>query len=260
MNRRLAHSRWRRMPGVYRIGQRKMPGPEADLQRLTLYLPGGLLDRAESLAAAAGAESVQAYCEEVLRQGIEEEESRRQLAHVEARRGAMEGLDAIANDPDYLVEWTASAAREAPGDGGDPEAPQERSAPMPPAQGSNPGREAAGVILHHAALQGEPPPALLASLRRGEPIDPDAARELLQALIDLEGALRDHEAIERRLAFALHRLAFESQVLVTDGWPALGHDAPTIEALRLVQEAVDRVLSGDDIRYYTEAPPPSEPA
>jgi hypothetical protein len=257
VNRRLAHSRWRRLPGLYRIGQRRMPGPDAELQRLSLYLPGGLLDRAEALATLAGAESVQTYCEQLLKHAIEQEEARRRLAQVQASRGAMEGLDAIANDPDYLVEWTASAGKEPR----DRPAPGELPAPAEqhPPPGEPPGREAAALVLHHAALDGEQPPAFLASLRRGEPVDPNAARELLQALVDLEGALHEHAAIDRRLAFALHRLAFEAQVLVTDGWPALGSDAPTIETLRLVQEAVDRVLSGDDIRYYTDAPASLEP-
>ena len=55
--------------------------------------------------------------------------------------------------------------------------------------------------------------------------------------------------IDRRVAFALHRLAFEGQLLVSEGWPALGQDAATVSLLRAVQEAVDRVLSGEDIRY-----------
>ena len=50
----------------------------------------------------------------------------------------------------------------------------------------------------------------------------------------------------------LHRLALESQVLLTDAWPG-AFDERVITAIRTVQEAVERILSGQDIRYY----PPS---
>jgi hypothetical protein len=241
VNRNLKYSRWRRLPGLYRIGQKWMPGPEADLHRISLYLPGAVLDRAEALAAEAGVESVQAYCEALLTQAIEQAAAHRTLAEFEAEHGQLEGLDAIANDPEYLTEWTATTARETlPSD---PQADAPAGDPPPPVA------EAAAIVVRHFAGAGEPPPALLASLRRGEAIDPDAARELLDALTILERALRERPSIDRRLAFALHRLAFESQILISDAFPALGSDPATVETLRLVQEGVDRVLSGEDIRY-----------
>ena len=51
------------------------------------------------------------------------------------------------------------------------------------------------------------------------------------------------------MAHALHRLALESQVLLTDAWPG-AFDARMIATIRTVQEAVERILSGQDIRYY----------
>ena len=63
--------------------------------------------------------------------------------------------------------------------------------------------------------------------------------------------------LDRRLAFALHRLAFESQILHTDAWPG-AFDAWTVDTLRAVQEAVERILSGQDIRYYPRLDPPPE--
>ena len=42
---------------------------------------------------------------------------------------------------------------------------------------------------------------------------------------------------------------FEGQILHTDAWPG-AFDAWTVDTLRAVQEAVDRILSGQDIRYY----------
>jgi hypothetical protein len=247
------YSRWRRLPGVRRISEYRLPHPDVELQRLTLYLPGGLLDRAEKLAARVGAESVQAYCEVLLAEAIENASDRDQATIIGARQGTLGGLDAIANDPDYLAEWSASAAPPPP-------PPPENTAnalPPPEAQSEEPMDRipAEEVILRHATLVGDDPRALLATLRRGEVVDPDSARELLQALIDLERAYRDRTAIGRRLAYALHRLAFEGQVLLTDAWPAVPADPGTVDVLRIVQEAVDRVLSGEDIRYYGANPP-----
>jgi hypothetical protein len=62
--------------------------------------------------------------------------------------------------------------------------------------------------------------------------------------------LRDATSLDRTFAFALHRLAFEGQVLLTDAHSDAAADPATVDALRRVQEAVDRVLSGEDIRYY----------
>lgn len=243
MDRDLKYSRWRRLPGLYRIGQRKPPDPGSDPQRLSLYLPAALLDRAASLAGRAGADSVQTYCEMLLSRAIQQEDARRRLDEFEAEHGPLEGLDAIANDPEYLTEWTARGPLEAAPEN----SPDREAAETEKADEAAP--RSRDVVLRHLAARGEPPPALLASLRLGQPVDPDAARELLDALIDLERELRDHPEIDRQLAFVLHRLAFESQVLITDAFPTLGNDPATVETLRLVQESVDRVLSGEDIRY-----------
>ena len=78
------------------------------------------------------------------------------------------------------------------------------------------------------------------------------------ALNQLEDELSGAETIDRRTAHALHRLALESQVLLTDAWPGV-FDERMITAIRTVQEAVERILSGQDIRYYpATADPGSE--
>ena len=73
----------------------------------------------------------------------------------------------------------------------------------------------------------------------------------------LEHELRGNDTLDRRLAHRLHRLALESQVLLTDAWPGV-FDEAVIQAIRTVQEAVERILSGQDIRYYPAAHPESE--
>jgi hypothetical protein len=96
----------------------------------------------------------------------------------------------------------------------------------------------------------------LPCLRRGEPVPAAKVAELNRALSGLEQAFRGSAAIDRRVAHALHRLALESQVLLTDAWPG-AFDERVIADIRTVQEAVERILSGEDIRYYpTTSPAP----
>jgi hypothetical protein len=260
------YSRWRRLPGVHRITEQRIPDHRAELQRLTLYLPGAVLDQAEILAARAGAANVQAYCEDLLRYALELEAARDRESHDPAARVPFLSLDALENDPDYLAEWTASATHPArPSLGGPSEPEVEYEAP--PAlggalAGDGPAEEPSIVhgtdpstsILRHAAIGPEDPSAFLPTLRRGEPIHHATAEELLRALLELERSLVGQAQIDRRLAYALHRLAFEGQVLLTDAWPNVAADQATVDVLRMVQEAVDRTLSGEDIRYYARGP------
>ncbi len=276
MAKRPRTSRWRRLPGVYRFHERKAPDPDREEQRISLFLPQGVLDSAAELAAREGS-TVQEYCQRLLIRGVEGEQARTRLEEEESRRGKFEGLRAIADDPDYLAEWQAAADPISPrfvSEAGDETAApdvgtlpivwlgEDQVAPSTddptvtgPTQvvdtGPPSSHPAIAVVHRHAGLTDqEDPTGLLPSLRRGQGIGPASARELLLALEDLEVALRDAAFIERRLAYALHRLAFEGQVLLTDGWPSRAVDSATVDVLRLVQEGVDRVLSGEDIRYY----------
>ena len=71
----------------------------------------------------------------------------------------------------------------------------------------------------------------------------------MAALHRLEAEQQGASVLDRRLAYALHRLALESQVLLTEAWPGVFDDR-TVGAIRAVQEVVERILSGQDIRYY----------
>ena len=115
---------------------------------------------------------------------------------------------------------------------------------------------AADVISRHAG-SGEDQSGFLSCLRRGEPVPGAKSAELIYALNQLEDELRGSDVIDRRTAHALHRLALESQVLLTDAWPGV-FDERVITVIRSVQEAVERILSGQDIRYYP-APQASAP-
>jgi hypothetical protein len=111
------------------------------------------------------------------------------------------------------------------------------------------------VLWRHVAPD-EDDRAFLPCLRRGEAVPSEKVAELEGALGQLELELRGAEVLDRSLVHALHRLALESQVLLTDAWPGV-FDEPVIAAIRSVQEAVERILSGQDIRY---TPSPSGPS
>jgi hypothetical protein len=96
----------------------------------------------------------------------------------------------------------------------------------------------------------------LPCLRRGEAVPAAKVTELARALGQLEDELRGAELLDRRAAHALHRLALESQVLLTDAWPGV-FDENVVGAIRAIQEAVERILSGEDIRYYPGAAEPA---
>jgi hypothetical protein len=235
---------WKRPNGSFRLGQGKPVVGNLDEQRLTLYLPAFVLDQAEDQAYRAGYTTVQKYCATLLRDAIEDVRRRDQVAEAEAKRGALIGFHAITEDPEYLAEWSASAT---PRERGEihvigPTGPEADA--MLPANS-----QAAQVVLRHGAVGSDDPGGFLATVRRGESVPEAAAGELLQALNALELEYHDARSIDRRVAYALHRLAFEGQVLHTDAWPG-ALDESTVNLLRIVQEAVDRVLSGEDIRYY----------
>ncbi|MHB1557378.1 MAG: hypothetical protein ACYC61_07855 [Isosphaeraceae bacterium] len=108
--------------------------------------------------------------------------------------------------------------------------------------------EAVEIVRRHAGFSREER-GFLPCLRRGVPVPPVQSNELIRALNQLELEHRDATVIDRRLSHALHRLALESQVLLTDAWPGV-FDARMIAVIRAVQESVERILSGQDIRYY----------
>jgi hypothetical protein len=273
-----------------------LPDPNQEEQRISLYVPGAFLDMAEAQASRLGSGMLHDYCAELLKKAIEAERVREHVAEVEAKRGPMEGLHEIAADPEYLAELSAAAVpRETAGpepevsddstvptrfleaemeQAQDEERPAELGsashaddfAPLPPARVEGQGHDrqprrlsalspAAEVVLRHAGQSGDDPQAFLPCLRRGAPLAPEEVSELAQALHELETECRLARAMDRRLTFALHRLAFESQILHTDAWPG-SFDAWTVDVLRAVQEAVERILSGEDIRYY---PDPAQP-
>jgi hypothetical protein len=105
------------------------------------------------------------------------------------------------------------------------------------------------VVLSHVGLGRDDPRTFLPSLRRGVPVSPEKIDELMTSLRRLETDNQGATLLDRRLSYALHRLAMESQVLLTEAWPGVFDDRMQA-SIRGVQEMVERILSGQDIRYY----------
>lgn len=240
--------RLRRPAGSFHIGQRKPPDPGLAPERISVYLPAALFDLAQDQSLRAGASSVQTYCEGLLRSAIEAEHDRDQVRETEERRGPLEGFRAISDDVEYLAEWAAPRDRPALQILPYSDPPAATLATEPDLLTIAPLSPAAEAVILHAGRGPDDPTAFLPTLRRGEPIGSATLAEVERALVELEIESREHARVDRRVAFALHRLAFEGQILLTDAWPG-AFDEWTVAAIRTVQEGVDRVLSGEDIRY-----------
>lgn len=264
MAKRPKYSRWRRLPRVYRSGEFKLPDPNPEPQRLTLYLKDELLEAAERQAEQAGVETVQRYCEGLLARAIQSEQIREHVAEIEARSGPLEGLQEIANDPAYLAEWSEQTSPREPDEPialeidlnrlADPIATPVELVPPQSLEAIESLSSSALVVLHHAGQAGgDDHLAFLPSLRRGEMVSVNEIADLARALQTLETETSEAQFLDRRVAFALHRLAYEGQILHTDAWPGV-FDAWTVDTLHAVQEAVERILSGQDIRYYPTKP------
>lgn len=103
----------------------------------------------------------------------------------------------------------------------------------------------ADVVRRHAGLGREDRWSFLPCLRRGEPAPASMVDELIEALERLARENPESPVLERRLSYALYRLALESQVLLTEVWPG-AFDERTVLAIRAVQAAVERNFTGRD--------------
>ena len=193
------------MPGTFRTHERKGPDPDAEPQRIVLYMPVAAMDMAEQLAYRARVETVQRYCETLLMQALTAEERRSHDANgVIGLESRSDTARTVADDPDYLEEWTAAVLDQF-------DSPQLLQGPEPsrPVSTDPPGvpntpelivePSAVEVVLRHAGLRGHDPDAFLAAIRRDGRLQAGVGSELIQALVDLEAASRDAGLGDRRL-------------------------------------------------------------
>lgn len=255
MSKALRFSRWRRLPGVHRILDQRLPTHAEEPQRITLYVPGGVLDQADRLARLEGAEHRQAYCERLLTRAIQAEAARLRVDGSVSIDVREEELEALARDrPDAHAQGDDSLRRHLRFESLPLTIPTSQTGPE--RSTDSPRLDATTVVLRHAALEdvwSAPDAGFLPALRSGRPVEAASAHELVSALVALEGELSAATAIDRTLAHALHRIALESQVLLTDAWPVLGGNPAMLDLVRVVQEIVERVLSGRDVRYEGHA-------
>jgi hypothetical protein len=99
------------------------------------------------------------------------------------------------------------------------------------------------ILWSHVAPGRGDTGGFLPVLRRGQAVAPSRVAELLEALGRIEADQRGAPLIERGLAYALHRLGLEAQVLLTEAWPGVFDDS-TVGAIRSVQDRIERILSG----------------
>ncbi len=266
MSRQLRFSRWKRLPGLHRVTERKIPTHLTELQRFTLYLPGELLDLAEELATQSGARTPQHFCEELLTRAL--------LGEEVEQESKVEGIvnSAMADAADYLFQESLDTERDLiiePSGGmpagsqfflrlNEPAFLQLPALPGPEAEPvSGPDRnfgsstlasDARTEVLRQAGLQ-EPvdPSAFLVALRQGESPGESGFLSLIQALEALERSLTQDQPLDRELAYALHRLAYEPQVLLSEAWPALAQDQATLQGVRMIQTLVERIFKGPGV-------------
>jgi hypothetical protein len=262
----LRFSRWKRIAGLKRAREHMVTTHLQERDRLTLYLPGRVIERAETLAARSGLPTVQAYCEGLLERAIAAEHARIKVDASVMMNDVYSSLDEMIGEsggpiepvdeessPENVVVVASERKLEV--------APQ-RPDRVEPSDQAVTAADTLARLLHHAALDRDPASnGFLGTLRRGERPSEEVVRDLDHVLAELDGLLRGRMEIDRRIAYTLHRLALEAQVLLSDAWTHLANDRALVDQVYAMQQAVDHILSGHEISYPgTANEPTAEPS
>jgi len=257
VSKQLRFSRWKRLPGLSRVTEHKIPTHLAELQRLTLYLPGELLDLAEELGMQAGHKTPQRYCEDLLTQALQgqglQEETKVQDMVKSALADAADYLyqESLDTGRDILIGLTDPVQPNGPftlrlnGPAVTQEVGAQPTGDAPPKANESADTLALAkmeVIRHAGLATSNDTGTFLATLRLGEVPSESAADSLLSALEILDHGMASDEVVPRDLAGALYRLAYEPQVLLTEAWPVLAQDEFTLRLVRRVQAGVEQIL------------------
>ena len=242
MSKQLRYSRWRRIQGLHRVTDQRLQTHRDEAQRLTLYLPGRLLDLAESLAIQSGNVTTQEYCESVLSRALEAEAASAEADRSRRLDGPLLVIDEVAQDVVFAQSTQRTDGLRLPG-------PRTASTSLPkfvtPKTVEADRFEAA---VHRLKAEVEPASSSLAQetmlgcLRSGTPVGAAIAATLFDVLEVVAEQLRRSDEIPTGLCHLLFRLAFEPQVLLTEAWPQLAGDPTTLRAVRTVQELVESIL------------------
>lgn len=131
MSKQLKFSRWRRLTGAHRITDKRIPTHRNESQRLTLFVPGSVLDSVERLAARAGLGNVQVYCEALFTRAVAEELEREHMHPGALAIEARGFVEQIAQDPRILEEWSELSTIDVTVQDDVPDAPQDPSGEHP---------------------------------------------------------------------------------------------------------------------------------
>jgi hypothetical protein len=245
----LKHSRHKRMPKVWRMGQ---DAPKAidslgDEFRVTIYLTNAQADRAEREAINTGMGDLQGWCQATLRRIINQLDddggSFGNMPVIRTRQPSI-GPEIVAeldipDDPDFYSELAGigdehaeTAALPAPSDSKLITKP-EQPGPIDPSN---------VLLVIDESTFASALDQIMTSLRAGRrPADSDVATvcSRLEKLAEQTG---NEQTLSRKLIRPLYRLAMESQVLITEVHPRLGLDLTVVTQVRRLQAAVGRIL------------------
>lgn len=248
----LKHSRFKRMPKVWRLGQDapRATDPLGDEFRVTVFLKNRQADRAEREAVESGLGDLQAWCQATLRAIIERLDDSggvpgtffpvvRHKPTVSAAEIEAE-LD-IPNDPQFLREWAGIS---------DPPTPALPRPDPPELQGEWVDAAAAsGHTCDEHGRDGLAPAdfeplidSILDALRAGRRPSAVEVERLAGQIGRYAAHVASADALDRRAVKALYRLSLEAQVLITEVNPSLGLDLQALTQIRRLQAAVGAVL------------------
>ncbi len=249
----LKHSRFKRMPKVWRLGQDapRAIDPLGDEFRVTVFLKNRQADRAEREAVETGLGDLQAWCQATLRAIIDQLDDQGAVPGtwfpVVRHRPAVSAAEIeaeldIPDDPQFLREWAGIE---------DPPAPALPSPAPQEIQGEwvedseNATQPFAGSEDGSTIGPADFEPlvdAFLGALREGRRPVADDAQRLALSIERYAASIEENDMLDRQVAKSLYRLSLEAQVLITDVHPSLGLDLQVVTAVRRIQAAVGAVL------------------
>ena len=246
----LKHSRHKRLPQVWRIGQDAPRAVDSlgDEFRVTVFLTNQQADRAEKEAIQTGLGDLQNWCQATLRQTINQldDDARQPFTPVvrsrpQATPGEIVAEMDLPEDPDFYRELAGiddetparelSSVKQIPAGSSTADSlPAEREPARPIGPGSD-------LTFFADALE-----RVLAALRNASrPLESDVS-VVSTTLESLAAGLADQDQLPRDLVRLVYRLAMESQVLITEVHPRLALDLTIITAVRRMQAAAGKLI------------------
>jgi hypothetical protein len=245
----LKHSRHKRSPKVWRLGQNapRAIDPFGDEFRVAVFLSNRQADRAEREAVETGLGDLQAWCQATLRNIIDRLDepggSPGMFFPVVRHKPGVSGAEleaelGIPDDPAFLREWAGiehpttalpgpTSAEAAEVWAFEPETTDDHDASS----------ESVDASEFESMID-----KVLSPLREGRRPTHGDAETLAHAVERYAQSVAMDESLPRSVVRSLYRLSLESQVLMTEVHPALGLDLTVVTLVRRLQAAVGAVL------------------